>query len=147
MRRRVSEARVGRLATIDSSGGPHLVPFVFVLDPRGDTIYSEVDDKPKRTKRLKRLANIRHEPRVAVIVDHYEADWDRAWWVMMRGRGRVLESGAERDLGLELLAEKYEQYRLGTESESEPGPVIAIDVELWRGWSADEGRPGNKMQP
>lgn len=124
---------MARLATIEESGAPHLVPFVFALDPEGDTIYSEVDEKPKRTKRLKRLANIRANPRVAVLVDHYEEDWTQVWWVMMRGVGRVLEDGPERERGLRLLAEKYEQYRTATDA----GDVIAIDVEVWRGWSAE----------
>jgi len=135
-RRRLSEARVARLATIDERGRPHLVPFVFVLD--GDTIYSPVDHKPKTTTRLQRLRNIERNPEATVLADHYEEDWAKAWWVRARGRGRVLErrnpefARAER-----LLAEKYDQYRGAPAF----GPVIAIDVAEWRGWSSAEGRP------
>jgi PPOX class probable F420-dependent enzyme len=70
---RVREARVGRLATLDADGSPHLVPFCFALD--GDVLYSAVDEKPKRSRRLKRLESIRRRPEVAVLVDHYEEDW------------------------------------------------------------------------
>ncbi len=129
MRRLVAEARVARVATIDPRGRPHLVPFVFVLD--GDTLYSSVDQKPKADRELQRLRNIRAHPEVAVLVDHYEEDWPRLWWVRMRGTGRVIEVGPERDRALWLLAEKYQQYA----TMPPQGPAIAVDVGEWRGWS------------
>jgi PPOX class probable F420-dependent enzyme len=71
MRRLVAESRVARMATIDPDGRPHLVPLVFAVD--GDVLYSSIDDKPKRTPRVRRLGNIRANPdRVTVLVDHYE---------------------------------------------------------------------------
>jgi PPOX class probable F420-dependent enzyme len=130
LRQRVREARVGRLATVGDDGRPHLVPLCFVLD--GDVLYSAVDDKPKRSKRLKRLENIRGRPDVAVLVDHYDEDWKRLWWVRLDGRAAVLDDGPERERALLLLREKYEQYR----SQPPTGPVIAVRVERWRGWSA-----------
>ena len=60
MRERVRTARVARLATTDPDGRPHLVPIVFVLD--GQTLYSAVDAKPKRSRRLRRVANARERP-------------------------------------------------------------------------------------
>lgn len=130
MRRRVAAAPVARLATIDAAGRAHLVPFCFALD--GDTLYSAVDEKPKRTKRLKRLENIRLHPDVTVLVDHYEDDWSRLWWVRLRGQARVIEEGPERERALALLREKYEQYR----EEPPEGAVIAISLDEWRNWSA-----------
>jgi PPOX class probable F420-dependent enzyme len=130
MRARVGAARVGRLATVDAEGRPHLVPICFALE--GDTLYTAVDEKPKRSKRLKRLENIRGRPDVAVIVDHYEEDWTRLWWVRMDGKATVLENGAERTNALELLGAKYDQYR----AEPPTGAVIAIRIERWRGWQA-----------
>jgi PPOX class probable F420-dependent enzyme len=127
---RVLAARVARLATIDEEGRPHLVPICFVLDR--DVLYSAVDEKPKRSRRLKRLANIRAHPEVTVLVDHYEEDWSRLWWVRVRGAARVLDAGQEHDRALALLAEKYDQYR----AEPPRGPVIAVRVREWRGWSA-----------
>ena len=84
VRERVQTARVARLATISPDGRPHLVPVVFVLD--GQTLYSAVDAKPKRSRRLRRLANARERPDVTVLVDHYEDDWGRLWWVSLRGQ-------------------------------------------------------------
>ena len=97
MRERVREARVGRLATIGADGRPHLVPICFALE--GDVLYSAVDEKPKRSKRLQRLENIRNRPDVAVLVDHYDEDWERLWWVRLEGTASVLEGGSERSTG------------------------------------------------
>jgi PPOX class probable F420-dependent enzyme len=129
MRRRVAEARVGRIATVTPEGRPHVVPFVFVLED--ETLYSSVDAKPKRSPDLRRIRNIRANPAVEVVVDHYEEPWDTIWWVRMRGRGEVLESGAERERALALLEDKYPEY-----VDSPPqGPVVAVRIERWRGWS------------
>jgi PPOX class probable F420-dependent enzyme len=129
-RRRVARARVGRLATLAAEGPPHLVPLCFALD--GDTIYSAVDRKPKRTARLQRMADVQARPVATLLVDEYADDWTRLWWVRLRGSARVLEEGEERERALALLREKYEQY-----VEQPPdGPVLALDVEEWRGWSA-----------
>ena len=130
VRKRVSDARVGRLATVSPDGRPHLVPLCFALD--GEVLYSAVDDKPKRSKRLQRVENIRNRPRVAVIVDHYEEDWTRLWWVRLDGTARVLDTGSELDHALALLRSKYQQYR----AQPPTGAVIAVDVVRWRGWSA-----------
>ena len=129
VRERVAAARVARLATIDPDGRPHLVPIVFALD--GDTLYSAVDAKPKRSRRLRRVENARERPDVTVLVDHYDEDWRRLWWVRLRGRARVLDAGEEAERALRLLAEKYERYR-----REPPGcPVLAVDVREWRGWA------------
>ena len=123
-------ARVARLATIDPDGRAHLVPIVFVLD--GETLYTAVDEKPKRSRTLRRIENARARPDVTVLVDHYEDDWQRLWWVRLRGRARVLDQGEEAERAIQLLTDKYRQY-----SEQPPRPpVLAIDVREWRGWSA-----------
>jgi len=127
---RVEQARVARLATVDARGRPHVVPICFVL--AGDVLYSAVDRKPKRSPRLKRLDNIRANPGVTVLVDHYEDDWSRLWWVRLRGRGRVLETGEERKRALALLAVKYQQYRAQPPDDA----VIAIDLDDWLEWHA-----------
>jgi len=130
MRERVRTARVARLATIDPDGRPHLVPIVFVLD--GERLYSAVDAKPKRSRRLRRVANARERPGVTVLFDHYEDDWSRLWWVSLRGRARVLDTGEEAERALQLLVDKYEQYRREL-----PGrPVLAVDILEWRSWDA-----------
>jgi PPOX class probable F420-dependent enzyme len=128
MRERVREYRVGRLATLGADGRPHLVPICFALEE--DTLYSAVDEKPKRSQRLQRLENIRRRPEVSVLVDHYEEDWTRLWWVRMDGTATVHEDGPEREHGLALLGAKYEQYR----GDPPTGAVIAVRIESWRGW-------------
>ena len=93
MRGRVAAARVARLATLGRDGAPHLVPFCFALS--GDVLYSAVDHKRKRSSRLQRFDNVARDPRVGVLVDHYEEDWSKLWWVRLEGLARELESGAE----------------------------------------------------
>jgi PPOX class probable F420-dependent enzyme len=123
-------ARVARLATTDPDGRPNLVPICFVLED--DVVYSAVDEKPKRTKRLRRLDNIRARPAVTVLVDHYDDDWGRLWWIRVRGRARVLDEGEERGRALALLAAKYPQYR----DEPPDGAVLAVDITDVREWQA-----------
>jgi PPOX class probable F420-dependent enzyme len=130
-RRRFAEARVARLATADPSGRPHVVPIVFAV--AGDTVYSAVDGKPKRSTSLRRLANVVSNPRVAVLVDQYDDDrWDRLWWVRAEGAARILpafDDEARHAAGL--LAARYRQYAEGLAM----GYVLAIDVDRWSGWS------------
>src|SRR6185436_19134818 len=106
---RLTAARVARLATTDPDGRPHLVRIVFAVE--GDTLYSAVDQKPKRSRTLRRIENARARPDVTILVDHYDEDWAQLWWIRVRGRARVLDDGDERAHALELLASKYEQYR------------------------------------
>src|SRR3954469_18228459 len=129
---RFAAARGARLATVDGEGAPHLVPIVFAVE--GSVVYSAVDAKPKRTTALRRLANVRANPRVALLVDHYDdADWDELWWVRADGAGRVLNpSDDEARAAVWLLQARYPQHRATPPA----GPVLAVDVHRWIGWSA-----------
>ena len=131
-------AQVARLATTDPDGRPHLVPIVFALD--GDTLYSAVDAKPKRSRTLRRIENARERPDVTILVDHYDDDWAKLWWIRLRGRARVLDDGPECERALALLREKYAQYR----HEPPSGPVLAVDVTEVREWSPRSGRTPNR---
>jgi PPOX class probable F420-dependent enzyme len=128
MRRRVRDARVARLATVTSSGRPHLVPCCFAL--AGEVVYSAIDAKPKSTIAVRRLANLRANPYAALLVDHYSEDWSTLWWIRVDGRGRVLDGGAERATAIGVLTEKYPVYL----AEPPPGAVVAIDIVDWRSW-------------
>lgn len=129
-RRRLGSARVARLATVTAGGRPHIVPITFAVD--GDVVYTAVDAKPKTTPRLRRLSNIRGNPSVAVLADHYDEDWSALWWVRADGEASIIEDPAEMAAPARLLADRYPQYR-----DSLPGgPVIAIHVARWTGWSA-----------
>jgi PPOX class probable F420-dependent enzyme len=126
----VARSRVARLATLDADGRPHLVPIVFAL--LGDTLYSAVDAKPKRSRTLRRIENARERPDVTVLVDRYDEEWNQLWWVRIRGQARVLDEGDEAVAALEALTAKYPQYR-----DEPPGPpVLAIDITDWRIWLA-----------
>jgi len=71
---------------------------------------------------------------VTVLIDHYDEDWTRLWWVRLRGEARVLDGGEEAADALALLAAKYEQYQ-----QAAPGlPVLAIDIVELRAWRAEE---------
>lgn len=129
----MQQARVARLATVGAGGAVGLVPICFVVVD--GWVGSAVDHKPKRSDRLRRLADIEATGAATVLVDHYEEDWSRLWWVRLRGEARVLEEGPERDRALLLLAAKYDQYR----AQPPTGPVIAVEVEEWRAWSAAPG--------
>lgn len=130
MKRRVAAARVARLASVDPAGRLHVVPICFALD--GETLVSAVDAKPKASTRPQRLVNVRASPEVALLVDEYDEDWSRLWWVRLRGRARVVEEEPEREDALALLAAKYPQYR----DEPPPGPAIVVELTEWRGRAA-----------
>jgi PPOX class probable F420-dependent enzyme len=133
---RFAGERVARLATVAPDGRPHLVPIVFAVD--GDTVYTAVDDaKPKATMRLRRLANIAENPAVALLADRYDEDWAALWWVRADGTARVVEPGEpEAVRARDLLAARYAPYH----DAPPPGPVIAVAVERWSGWSAEAPR-------
>jgi PPOX class probable F420-dependent enzyme len=130
MRHRIKTAMVARLATVGPDGRPHIVPMTFASADA--SLYFAVDQKPKRTRNLQRLRNIVANPRVSVLVDHYEDDWSSLWWVRVDGTARIVEEGPEFDEAISLLVARYEQYR----SNRPAGPVVEIKVERMTGWSA-----------
>ena len=125
----LAESKVARLATVSDEGRPHIVPFVFALD--GDTLYFAVDAKPKTTTNLKRLKNIAFNPAVSVLVDHFEDDWSKLWWVRADGTARVITDESDAQRATELLVTKYAQYRTARPA----GPVVAIQIDRITGWS------------
>jgi PPOX class probable F420-dependent enzyme len=126
---RLAQSKVAHLATVGEDGRPHIVPFVFAVD--GETLYFAVDSKPKTTTNLKRLKNIAANPAVSVLVDHYQDDWSKLWWVRADGTARVVADPSEAKHAMELLVNRYAQYR----ASRPPGPVVAIDIDRLTGWS------------
>jgi PPOX class probable F420-dependent enzyme len=128
-RHRFAGSPIARLATADAAGVPHVVPVTFTVD--GDLIFFAIDHKPKRSTNLRRLRNIAENPAVAVVVDHYADDWSTLWWARADGRAELWEDGEARAGAVELLQRKYHQY-----VETSPrGPVVAIQVANWSGWT------------
>ncbi|RKS69043.1 PPOX class probable F420-dependent enzyme [Actinomadura pelletieri DSM 43383] len=129
-RRLLTTVPVARLATVGEDARPHLVPVTFAVH-RG-SVYTAVDHKPKSTGNLRRLADIRFNPRVALLADHYEDDWERLWWVRVDGRASIVEDPARKAEPVRLLTERYAQYR----DRPPEGPVIAVTIDAWSGWTA-----------
>lgn len=106
------------------------MPVTFAVD--GDTIYTAIDDKPKRTRRLRRLDNLRAQPRCTLLVDEYDDDWSRLWWVRADGVATIVEAPPASHPGIAALTERYATYRRSPPT----GPLIAVTVTRWSGWSA-----------
>jgi PPOX class probable F420-dependent enzyme len=128
-RARFATVPVVRLGTADGQGRPHLVVVTFVVD--GDTIYTAVDQKPKSSTDLKRLRNVSENPMVTMLADQYTDDWDKLWWVRADGQAAILANPRQMAAPLRLLAERYWQYRQAPPT----GPVLAVTVERWSGWT------------
>lgn len=107
---RLEVERIARLATLDADGSPHLIPICFVWD--GSVFYSAIDRKPKRVAptRLARIKNIREMPHVALLLDQYDEDWTRLWYVLVRGKAALVSSAVERRQAIQRLRAKYPQY-------------------------------------
>lgn len=123
--------RVGRLATADARGNPHVVPVCFAISE--DTLYITIDEKPKRAsgRPLKRLRNMMDNPSTAFVADRYDEDWSRLGWVMLRGRTEILADGPEHDHAQALLRQRYPPYRTMQLDEL---PVIALRIERVTSW-------------
>jgi PPOX class probable F420-dependent enzyme len=114
------------MATVDAAGSPHIVPICYAYD--GARLFSVVDDKPKRVERsgLRRLVNIRGDPRVCVILDDYDEDWSRLRFVVIHGTAQIAMEGPQHRHAVSLLREKYPQYRtMGLDEGVHPVIVIA----------------------
>jgi coenzyme F420-0:L-glutamate ligase / coenzyme F420-1:gamma-L-glutamate ligase len=103
--------RVGRLATADATGSPHVVPVCFAFD--GTRLYVALDEKPKRVPdvRLKRVRNLLERPEAALVVDHYTDEWSQLGYVLIHARVDLLAPRDEQHpLAVRLLRERYPQY-------------------------------------
>jgi PPOX class probable F420-dependent enzyme len=129
MRRQAAQARVARVGTVDEHGRVHIVPVTFAID--GDTWYSPSDAGPRPAHRLRHLSR---DPRVTILIDVYDEDWARVWWVRLRGQGRVAEQPAEHDRARQLLHQKYPQFASAPSSEG-TGPIMAVEITDWTGWA------------
>ena len=112
-KRRLTNTRIARLATVDRQS-PYLVPVCFAFD--GKNIYTAIDQKPKKSaiKELQRVRNIRANAQVALIIDEYREDWNKLWYVLVRGKAELIEdSERARTQAIKLLRRKYPQYRAG----------------------------------
>ncbi len=129
----LAEARVGRLATADSEGRPHVIPVCFAFD--GEAIYIVLDQKPKSVEltRLRRVRNILDNPQAALVVDHWDEDWKALRYVLVSCRAVLLTGDGEEEAeAVALLRAKYRQYR---EMDLEGNPVIRLTPRRFTAWS------------
>jgi PPOX class probable F420-dependent enzyme len=130
----VSE-RVARLAFLDDSDRPRVLPVTFALAQ--GAVWSAVDEKPKRAsgEDLARVRYLRRRPESSLCVDRYDDDWSRLAWVQLTCRVNVLEP-AHAGAGLDALVAKYPPYR-----EHPPGgPLLRLDPERVLHWRASGAR-------
>ena len=133
----LNRRRFGHLATADARAAPHVVPVCFAIGD--DAVYITIDQKPKGNPRaLKRLRNITDNPAAAFVADHYDEDWSRLGWVMIRGHAEILEAGAEHDDAQQLLRTRYRQYQMMAIDDL---PVIAIRIERVASWGTLSAKP------
>jgi PPOX class probable F420-dependent enzyme len=126
----LDKSRVGRLATADKNGAPHVIPVCYAVSE--DTLYITIDEKPKRRDvPLKRLRNIVENPNAAFVADRWDEDWSRLGWVMLRGTAEILYEGAEHDRAQAMLCERYPQYRAMNLADL---PVIALRIARASSW-------------
>ncbi len=119
------------MATADAGGAPSVIPVCFQVE--GERLYSVIDEKPKRARgaELRRIRNLRENPRLAVVVDRYDEDWSRLGWVLLRGRAEVLEPGEAQRAAVALLRDKYPQYRTMA---LDAALVIRMEIGTVRHW-------------
>lgn len=127
----VAQQRVGRLATVDRSGGPYVVPICYIYD--GQAIYSPLDEKPKQVPpdRLRRVRNILDNPHVCLLVDEYDEDWQQLRYVQIHGLAELVADRSEHQRVVALLREKYPQYR---QMAIAAAPVIKIVPRRMKSW-------------
>lgn len=131
----LDEHRVGHLATADRKAVPHVIPICFArLEER---IYFVADEKPKRhgPRRLKRLANIAQNPRVALVVDDYREDWTKLAFLLLHLEAALVEPAAEYEAALTALRRKYPRYRT-MKLLSATNPIVGMTVQRWHLWHA-----------
>jgi PPOX class probable F420-dependent enzyme len=130
----LKKARVARFATLDGKNRPHIVPICFAYD--GKLLYTAIDRKPKRVtgERLVRLRNIRAVPRIALLIDQYDDDWTQLWYVLIRGKAKLIPKSAHKEhaWAIEKLRAKYPQYVQGMLADD--APIIRITPKQATVW-------------
>src|ERR1700722_7026212 len=138
VRKMLTEARVARLATLDAKSRPHIVPVCFAYV--GKLFYTAIDQKPKRVppERLARLRNIRATSRVALLIDEYDEDWTQLWYILIRGKAKLIPKSAHKEhaRAIRKLRAKYPQYTQGMLADD--APVIRITPKRTTSWGKIE---------
>ena len=102
----LDDERRAVMSTVAADGSPHAVPVVFALVE--NEIVSPIDHKPKSGKVMARMRNLRRDPRATLLIDHWDEDWTRLAWLMVRGTAELDEDYPEDPL--HALNGRYPQY-------------------------------------
>ena len=133
----IRDARRAVLATIAGDGRPRLVPICFVLEPAQPVLWTPLDEKPKAVDDLLQLArvrDIRADPRVTVLVDRWDEDWNQLAWLRCHGSAAIVgpaDSSGDRGPAISALRARYPQY---TGHDLETRPLIRIAIERTVTW-------------
>ncbi|HEY8765924.1 MAG TPA: TIGR03668 family PPOX class F420-dependent oxidoreductase [Dehalococcoidia bacterium] len=125
----VNKCRMAHLATSSADASPYVIPICFVYLRR--FFYSAIDEKPKSGVQLRRLRNIRANPRASLIFDSYDEDWTKLAWVLVRGAASILDDGPEHDAAVAALRQKYSQYKT---MEFVGKPVVRVEPQKVSSW-------------
>lgn len=127
---------VARLATLRPDGAPALVPVVFVFS--AGSLWVPVDGKPKRAGPLARVENVRRDPRVALLLDQYDADWSALWWLRAEGEAEVAGAAAPGfAAAAQALRRKYPQYRTTPLFRAAAAPaLVRLEPKRLTSWAA-----------
>jgi pyridoxamine 5'-phosphate oxidase family protein len=85
----LAKGKLGRLATIDGAGMPHVVPLGWRYNPELDTI----DIGGRDFARSRKFHNAQRNPNVALVVDDVLPPW-RPRCVLIRGSAQALADAA-----------------------------------------------------
>jgi pyridoxamine 5'-phosphate oxidase family protein len=88
----LANGRLGRLATIDRTGMPHVVPLGWRYNTELDTI----DIGGRDFARTRKFHNVQGNPNVALVIDDVLPPW-RPRCVLIRGTAEALAEGAGPD--------------------------------------------------
>jgi PPOX class probable F420-dependent enzyme len=136
----LAEARVARLGYVDEDDHPRVLPVTFAV--AAGSVWSAIDEKPKRSAEPARLRHLRRRPEAALLVDLYDDDWSRLAWVQLLGTVDVLSADSAPE-AMKALARKYVPYAERTP----PGPLLRLSVDRTRQWrSAGSPRPDHSLQ-
>lgn len=120
----LDDCRRAALSTSGEDGTIAAVPVCFAV-AEGRVIIA-VDEKPKATKDLARIRNVRRDPRVTLLFDRWDEDWTRLAWVMVKGVAAI-----EGSVDASSLLARYPQYR----DDPPAGPFLVVEPRLIRWWS------------
>jgi PPOX class probable F420-dependent enzyme len=112
------------------------VPVVFA--PSDGRLWVPVDGKPKRAGELARVANVRRDPRVSLLLDDYSSDWSRLWWLRVDATAQVV-AGADAEGVREAAAalrRKYPQYATTPLFRAGTPTLLALLPQRMRSWTA-----------